>query len=338
MTHFTNKSLYRRSPELVSSYIQIPENVNTFDFDTCFIDECFVLKNITGYIFKKILNKIHFNYDEISLTNFISSVCEKYNKNHYHNFQHAVNVLHITYMLLLETDIIDKMKPHIIFAMLISAISHDVDHPGNTNSYEINSQSKYAKIYNDISVLENHHCSLTFQLLESNNILKFIKPEDFKEFRKTIIQCILGTDMSKHNDFLHKFSELNVNATTLSIDEQMLISSCFVHFSDLSNSIKTFEFSYEWSRRISKEFYEQTIKEEIEELPSLSFMKVNDKLSICISEINFIQNISIPTWKVFVSKFKKMDFILEKNNTILLRWKELEQQYISEKDIHNLNY
>ena len=85
MSHFANKSLYRRSPELVSSYIQIPENVNTFDFDTCFIDECFVLKNITGYIFKKILNKIHFNYDEISLTNFISSVCEKYNKNHYQN-------------------------------------------------------------------------------------------------------------------------------------------------------------------------------------------------------------------------------------------------------------
>jgi high affinity cGMP-specific 3',5'-cyclic phosphodiesterase 9 len=331
-------SFYRKSPELVSSYIQIPEDVNTFEFDACFIDECFVLKNIAGYIFKKILKKIQFDYDEISLTNFISCLCEKYNKNYFHNFQHAVNVLQITYMLLIETDIINKLKPHIIFATLISAISHDVDHPGNTNSYEINSQSKYAKIYNDISVLENHHCCLTFELLESNNILKFIKNEDFKEFRKTIIQCILGTDMSKHNDCLQRFSELNENALSYSIDEQILISSCFIHFSDLSNSIKTFELSYEWSKRISHEFYEQTIKEEIEHLPSLSFMRANDKLSICINEINFIQNISIPTWKLFVSKFKKMGFLLEKNNAILLRWKELEKQYISEKDINNLNY
>ena len=337
--HKLSPSISRKSPELVSSYIHIPDNVNTFEFDTCSIDECFILKNITGYIFKQLFEKTKFHIDEVCLTNFITLVCENYNQNHFHNFQHAVNVLQMTYMLLERNELFNKFKPNILFATLLSALCHDVDHPGNTNSYEINSMSKYAKLYNDISVLENHHCTLTFEIMEHTGLIKLIKDSNqFREIRKTIISCILGTDMSKHNDYLHKLQDFNTDKEEYSIEEQIFISSCIVHFADLSNPIKNFDYCFEWSRRISLEFYEQALKEETEGLPSLSFMKVHDTLSMCLTEISFITNISIPTWRLFVSKFKNFEFITEKIENTLSKWREFEKKYISENHINCLNY
>lgn len=331
-------SIARRTPELVSHFIQIPDNINTFDFDTCLIDECFVLKNIAGYIFKQAMIDTGFEINEILLTKFIISVCENYNRNYFHNFQHAVNVLQMTFILLKNTGTLNKLKPHIVIAVLIAALSHDVDHPGNTNSYEINSMSKYARLYNDVSVLENHHCTLTFELMEHTGLMKAFKDCHFREIRKTIISCILGTDMSKHNDFINKFEHFDITKENLTNEDQIFIGSSFVHFADLSNPIKKFETCFEWSKRISLEFYEQTIKEEIEGLPSLSFMKVHDSLSMCLNEISFITNISIPTWKLFVLKFKNMSFIIDNVNLSLSKWQEIEKQYVAENDINSLNY
>lgn len=329
-------SHHRRTPELVSKYIQIPDNIDTIDFDACYIDECFILKNIAGYIFKITMNEINYKLDEISLTKFINIVCENYNRNHFHNFKHAVNILQMTFILFKQTNIIKKLEPYIVISSLIAALSHDIDHPGNTNSYEINSMSNLAKLYNDISVLENHHCTLTFKLIEFSGLIYEFK-ENFRNCRKTIISCILGTDMSKHVEHLHKFNELNLTKENFTIDEQIFIVSSFVHFADLSNPIKNFDISYEWSKRISLEFFEQTKKEEVEGLPTLSFMRVNDEHSMCINEINFITNVSIPSWKIFVSKFENMSFILDNINYTILKWKEIEKKY-SDNNIDILNY
>lgn len=335
ITNSTNHS--KINAELVSPYIRIPENINSFEFDALNINECFVLKNIAGYIFKIFLTTTKLEIDEAMLIKFIESVCENYNKNHFHNFQHAVNTLQMTYNLLLESKILGKLKPIIAFAILIAAISHDIDHPGNTNSYEINSVSKYAILYNDISVLENHHCTLTFELLNSTGILKIFKGDDFKEFRKTIIAGIMGTDMSKHNEFINKLANFN-NSSELTLDEQYFVSSALLHCADLSNSIKNFDISFEWSKRISLEFNEQIAKEELEGLPSLPFMKVHDNLSMCLNEINFIQNVSIPMWKLVKSKFDTLGFLVDKCQDTLNQWKQIESRYKCENDINALNY
>jgi len=338
MTHSISPSSARRTPELVSPYIQIPDNIDSFEFDSYIIDECFVLKNIAGYIFKQAMSNVEFELDEICLTKFIGFVCENYNRNHFHNFQHAVNVLQMTYVLLKESGIMYKLKPHIVISALIAALAHDVDHPGNTNSYEINSMSKHARLYNDISVLENHHCTLTFELMDHTGLLKSFKDSNFREIRKNIITCILGTNMSKHTEYLNKFKLINFESPTFTVDEQIFIASSFVHFADLSNPIKNFDICFEWSRRISLEFYEQTLKEELEGLPSLSFMKVHDSLAMCVNEINFITNISIPTWEAFVNKFQSMSFITKNVNDTLSRWKEIENKYVNDNDINSLTY
>jgi len=57
-----------------------------------------------------------------------------------------------------------------VLAILIAAAIHDVEHTGTTNSFHILSNSELALLYNDKSVLENHHLHTAFKLIQDVSI------------------------------------------------------------------------------------------------------------------------------------------------------------------------
>ena len=66
-------------------------------------------------------------------------------------------------------------------------------------------------MYNDITVLENHHAALGFKLTTSDdrvNIFKNLDRDTYKIVRQGIIDLVLATDMSKHFIHLNKFATL----------------------------------------------------------------------------------------------------------------------------------
>jgi hypothetical protein len=66
--------------------------------------------------------------------------------------------------------------------------------------YLINSKNDLSILYNDKSILENHHVSYTFRLLEEKDceIFENINSTERKDIRKKMIQSILCTDLSVH--------------------------------------------------------------------------------------------------------------------------------------------
>lgn len=56
------------------------------------------------------------------------------------------------------------MEPLDEATSLIAAAAHDVDHPGKSSAFLSNSDNPLAILYNDVTVLEMHHASLTFKL------------------------------------------------------------------------------------------------------------------------------------------------------------------------------
>jgi hypothetical protein len=78
-----------------------------------------------------------------------------------------------------------------------------------SSCYQINARTELALRYNDISPLENHHCSMAFRILElpECNIFSSMSAETFRVVREGIIRCILATDMARHNEILAQFKE-----------------------------------------------------------------------------------------------------------------------------------
>ena len=101
------------------------------------------------------------------------------------------------------------------------------------SAFLCNSNSELAKLYNDITVLENHHAALGFKLTCSDdrvNIFKNLDRDTYKVVRQGIIDLVLATDMSKHFIHLNKFATLYgrlqvISASVVCISILLWISS-----------------------------------------------------------------------------------------------------------------
>lgn len=122
---------------------------------------------------------------------FMTTLEDHYVKdNPFHNSLHAADVAQSTNVLLNTPALENVFTSLEICSALFAACIHDVDHPGLTNQFLINSSeflkvflmkrifndffiSKYsgselALMYNDESVLENHHLAVAFKLLQND--------------------------------------------------------------------------------------------------------------------------------------------------------------------------
>ncbi|MCO5569794.1 hypothetical protein L7F22_023509 [Adiantum nelumboides] len=88
-----------------------------------------------------------------------------------------------------------------VFALLLAALCHDVDHPGLNNTFLSVTNDPLAIRYNDLSILESHHASTTIKTLlayESTNILAPFSEAEQRHIRKLLVEVILATDMDHH--------------------------------------------------------------------------------------------------------------------------------------------
>lgn len=86
------------------------------------------------------------------------------------------------------------LTPFDSLTLLISAIGHDVGHPGVNNAFLVALNAPLAQLYNDRSVLESFHCAAYSQILRRYWPVAF---ED-SSMRKLMINNILATDMGLH--------------------------------------------------------------------------------------------------------------------------------------------
>uniref|UniRef100_A0A673KT04 Phosphodiesterase n=1 Tax=Sinocyclocheilus rhinocerous TaxID=307959 RepID=A0A673KT04_9TELE len=110
----------------------------------------------------------------------------------YHNSLHAADVAQSTHILL-STPALDAVFTDLeILAAIFAAAIHDVDHPGVSNQFLINTNSELALMYNDESVLENHHLAVGFKLLQEDNcdIFQNLTKKQRQSLRKMVIDMV----------------------------------------------------------------------------------------------------------------------------------------------------
>ncbi|XP_077091248.1 cGMP-inhibited 3',5'-cyclic phosphodiesterase 3A isoform X5 [Siphateles boraxobius] len=167
-----------------------------------------------------------------------------------------------------------------LMALYVAAAMHDYDHPGRTNAFLVATSAPQAVLYNDRSVLENHHAASAWNLFMSRpeyNFLASLDHMDFKRFRFLVIEAILATDLKKHFDFLAEFNAKVGDDGCSGIEwsnenDRLLVCQMCIKLADINGPLKCKELHLQWTEGIVNEFYEQGDEESSLGLPISPFM------------------------------------------------------------------
>ncbi|XP_041126834.1 cAMP-specific 3',5'-cyclic phosphodiesterase 4B-like isoform X5 [Polyodon spathula] len=226
----------------------------------------------------------------------------------YHNSLHAADVAQSTHILL-STPALDAVFTDLeILAAIFAAAIHDVDHPGVSNQFLINTNSELALMYNDESVLENHHLAVGFKLLQEEHcdIFQNLSKKQRQSLRKMVIDMVLATDMSKHMSLLADLKTMVetkkvTSSGVLLLDnytDRIQVLRNMVHCADLSNPTKSLELYRQWTDRIMDEFFHQGDRER-ERGMEISPMCDKHTASVEKSQVGFIDYIVHPLWETW---------------------------------------
>ncbi|XP_048886789.1 cGMP-inhibited 3',5'-cyclic phosphodiesterase B-like [Brienomyrus brachyistius] len=167
-----------------------------------------------------------------------------------------------------------------LMALYVAAAMHDYDHPGRTNAFLVATNAPQAVLYNDRSVLENHHAAAAWSLFLSQpefNFLVNLDHVEFKRFRFLVIEAILATDLKKHFDFLAEFNSKVNDVNSPGIDwtnenDRLLVCQVCIKLADINGPAKSRQLHLKWTEGIVNEFYEQGDEEASLGLPISPFM------------------------------------------------------------------
>ncbi|XP_014363554.2 cAMP-specific 3',5'-cyclic phosphodiesterase isoform X2 [Papilio machaon] len=240
---------------------------------------------------------------------FVVTLEEHYVRdNPFHNSLHAADVTQSTNVLL-NTPALDAVfTPIEVCAALFAACVHDVDHPGLTNQFLVNSSSELALMYNDESVLENHHLAVAFKLLQNDGCDIFVNlhKKQRQTLRKMVIDMVLSTDMSKHMSLLADLKTMVetkkvAGSGVLLLDnytDRIQVLENLVHCADLSNPTKPLPLYKRWVALLMEEFFQQGDRER-EQGMDISPMCDRHNATIEKSQVGFIDYIVHPLWETW---------------------------------------
>lgn len=309
------------SPSIIARVNSQISKIDQIDFDIFDLDSI-VGKKTSVYIASEILSKFEIVENEMIppdiLKNFIETIVEHYDRVNaiYHNDLHAGDVMQTVFSIFIKGNLQERMKLGQLdtFAIIVAALCHDYKHTGQNNLFHINSKSKIAMRYNDISVLENYHIAQTFKVLSHSNcnIYKNFSPEEFRICRRRMIEGVLATDMANHQTVLsnvktkiascnivkgNNFELIFTNSENLSklFEAQQGILNMIIHSADISNPAKPDKISENWTKRVYDEFFVQGDKEKELGLPVSNFCDRNTT-NINKAMIGFINYVVLPTF------------------------------------------
>ena len=224
-----------------------------------------------------------------NVANFLKALEKQYASPEYHSAVHAADVVQAVLFILaptgLESDLVHRINPTAVFALLIAASAHDVGHPGLNNAFLCNTEDPRAARWNDVSVNENGHLHVCLSLLKEHKVFDGLPENLRKQCKATIGRLILSTDMAHHTRLVEEFVDVAANAieaanvgdewderggggslanhnrddgSRVSNWQDPTLALCFVlHCADISNPARPWSTAREWGRRVTEEFHKQ---------------------------------------------------------------------------------
>ena len=266
------------------------------------------------------------------LREFITKIAMYYHSdNGFHNFAHASHVIMSTVKLLQRIATPDVKKkdcatekeyynstfgissdPMTKFAIVFSALIHDVDHQGVTNFQLAKEKDMMAIAYENKSVLEQHSLDLAWSLLTESTFKDlrrsiYATQEEHDRFRQLTINCVMATDIfdkemksfrdsrwekafNNNNDNNNKDVAVVDYATTEINDDDWkrkatITIECIIQASDVAHTMQHWHVYQRWNQCLFTEMYTAYQQGRSDKDPSLGWYE---------GELWFFDNYIIP--------------------------------------------
>jgi len=220
---------------------------------------------------------------EQQLEDFISTIASMYIENPFHDFAHAS---HATMGVVKLLSSLVKAKPGeysdvqnasyliasnplVQFAMVLSVICHDVDHPGASNAILLSEKSRMASVYGYKSVAEQNSLDLTWDLLMDDNYAELraaiYRTEEEKQlFRQVLVNSVISTDLFDQRLKDRFESRWKVGFPNESHGDQgtsknlqaTLIMETMVQAADIAHTMQHWQVYRKWNLRLFEEMYQ----------------------------------------------------------------------------------
>ena len=298
-----------------------------------------------GHVLLKTLGLIDSRIISISkLNSFLYTVSESYLETTlYHNAMHGADVAQSLCIFFMSSNAeqISESTVLDLLGMIISAMGHDLGHPGYNNNFHVNACTDLALTYNDSSCLENFHTSYLFKILkkEESNIFEKFSTQNFKSIRKRMISQILATDMANHGEVVSlirakiksseeeedgHFELLSGNEKS-KFDEQQILFNYLIHAADLGHNCKKYEISLQWVEVLCEEFWKQGDMEKKKGIP-VSFLCDRDKIDVPTSQIGFLRGFIVTTFDCLVAMFPNLKYTMENAENNIKQWQNMRDK------------
>lgn len=275
---------------------------------------------------------------ESELYDFVSRIAAGYRNNPFHNFAHASHVAMSVQKLLSrivapDVDVSDETKkgytdkqlqreykrklheatfgitsdPLTQFAVVLSALAHDIEHPGVPNNQVAKEQIELSQKYGNKSIAEQNSVDVAWKILMSNdfdNLRKCIytSEEEMKRFRQILVNDIMATDIfqpdmkalrqrrwdaafhpeASADTTRNEESQIGINRKATIVIEHILQAS------DVAHTMQHWHVYLKWNERLFQEMYLAYLNGRAEKNPADGWYK---------GELWFYDNYVIPLAK-----------------------------------------
>jgi 3'5'-cyclic nucleotide phosphodiesterase len=215
---------------------------------------------------------------KMQLQNYITSIARAYRNNPFHNFEHACHVVMGTKKLLsrVTKPLVSSPSstaygitsdPLTQFAILFSALIHDVDHAGVSNAQLVLEESSVAMKYGNKSVAEQNSVSIAWDLLMQSEFLDLrntIMANDaaILRFRQVLVNSVMATDLFdadlkllRENRWEKAFTTSNADSDEGCNRRAAIIIEHILQASDVCHTMQHWHVYQKWNKKLFVEMH-----------------------------------------------------------------------------------
>ncbi|XP_041363475.1 dual 3',5'-cyclic-AMP and -GMP phosphodiesterase 11-like [Gigantopelta aegis] len=275
-------------------------NLLDYNFsDFCLDDDGTLRATIRMFIDLDLIENFRINYE--TLCRWLLSVKKNYRNVTYHNWRHAFNVAQTMFCMIKVGHMGNVLTNTEILALIVGCLSHDLDHRGTNNQFQLKTSSPLAELYST-STLEHHHFDQCIMILttKGSDILCHVPQTDYEQILQLLEGAILATDLALYFRYRGTFFELVKKqcADWRNEDHRDLLRSMLMTASDVAAISKPWEVQKKVAMLVASEFFEQgDIEKETLKIKPVAMMDREQIDKLPSMQVDFIDGICLPVYE-----------------------------------------